>query len=102
MTKPEILPLGTNVYIELDAVQEHEGAIILPESHSEVTRIGTVREIGPDVTTVNRGDKVIIEYIHGAILHLPRCRKWIDTTKDTHRIVGEQQILTKIKNYSEE
>ncbi len=54
-----IKPTLTRVVIEREVMGEKIGSIVIPEKSRHGAQVGTVRAIGPDVTTVAIGDKVL-------------------------------------------
>ncbi len=86
-----IRPLKDKIFVILEAVKEGKtaGGIILPDMHSEQSRIGTVQRVGEKVTMVNPGDKVYIMFYAGVAVHNPL----EGILKDTHRFITEDEVL---------
>ena len=85
-----IYPQGNRVYILLEKVEaKMVGSILLPDKHSEKTRIGVVKAKGKDVDDYKVGDKVLVQYYAGVVIDL--FDEGMDD--DTHRIVNASNIL---------
>ena len=89
----KILPQGTRVYILLDAHKSQAGSIILPEKHSERSRIATVMGVGGDVTRYKVGDRGLVSWYVGVIMNIPG----MDMREDHHRMCSEDEILAKVE-----
>jgi co-chaperonin GroES (HSP10) len=62
----KIKPFGSRVFVELQAIEQRKvGSIIIPDKHSEPSRVGVILEIGPEVKNVKVGDKIVISYHAG-------------------------------------
>ena len=94
MSELKLSPWGDRLYVILDEPKESVGSIILPERHSERSRVATVSAIGEDVKHIKVGDKVLISYYTGVFIHLPDLA--YRAVEDRHRIVREDEILAKI------
>jgi co-chaperonin GroES (HSP10) len=89
----KLRPLGRRIYGILIPVGEkvtQGGLIITPAKHSELTRVGMVQEVGPDVTKVETGDKFLILFHAGSIID--SLEEYM-SGDDTHRIIDESEIL---------
>ena len=86
-----IEPLGDAIYIFMD---EREGVsnIIITTEYQQISEVGTVVKAGPDVQSVNAGDKIVISYYTGTHLQLPECY----SDSKYHRIIREHEILCRI------
>ena len=92
-SKLVIEPLGDRVYIELEPMQEKVKRIMVPDDHSERTRVATVLATGPECQHLCVGDRVIVSYYTGTILHLLQ----YDLTDINHRIARESEIMARVK-----
>jgi co-chaperonin GroES (HSP10) len=95
MSELKLSPWGDRLYIVLDEPKESVGTIILPERHSERSRVATVSAIGEDVKHIKVGDKVLISYYTGVFIHLPDFA--FRGKEDLHRIVREDEILARVE-----
>lgn len=56
----EIKPLANRLLVQdVAAETKTAGGIIIPEAAQEKTTMAIVKRVGPDVTTVKAGDKII-------------------------------------------
>lgn len=94
MSDLKLYPWGDRLYIILDEPKESVGSIILPERHSERSRVATVSAVGEGVKHFNVGDKVLISYYTGIFIHIPDFA--YRGKEDLHRIVREDEILAKV------
>jgi len=90
----KLVPWGDRLYVVLDEMKDAVGSIILPEKHSERTRIATVKAIGEKVGNFTVGDRILISYYTGVFVHLPDLA--FRGKEDLHRIIREDEILAKI------
>ncbi len=87
---------GDKLYVKLDPIEEGKvGSIIIPGVHREVSRLGTIREVGPDVTRVKVGDRILVQYYSGVTVERLELSERGDTP-DAHRIMVESEILARI------
>jgi co-chaperonin GroES (HSP10) len=87
----KIQPMGTRLYVILDAVSEKQvGSIILPGKHVELTRLGTVQAIGSEVTNYKVGDRVMMGFQAGRVIN--PVTQGFNPADETHRIVAEEEI----------
>ena len=93
--KYEIIPCGNNLYVKLNKVGELKtaGGVIIPDMHSEESRIGKVIAKGDKVRNFEVGDTILVEWVIGMCIHLVA----EGVQDDTHRIISESQIACKIK-----
>jgi co-chaperonin GroES (HSP10) len=86
----KVQPIDRNVFIELDPKHEKAGEIYLSQKQRQITRVGTVKAIGPLVTKgkFEVGDKVLIDYWAGHNLNLPKYKIF----EGTHKMVPEGEI----------
>ncbi len=90
----KVVPLGNRLLVELEDIDEKRvDKIFLSSKHSERTRVGTVMDVGPDVTQFKVGDKILLHYLVGVIVYLYENR-WL---KPNYRIVTEDEIPAKIE-----
>jgi len=93
MTAFKIHPLGRRIYGILTPVGEkvtQGGILYTPAKHSELTRVGIVQEVGPDVMKVKVGDKFLILFHAGSVID--SIEEYL-SQDDTHRIIDESEIL---------
>lgn len=91
----KILPQGKRLLIQLSPVAEKktEGGIVLPDTHSEESRIGTIIAVGDECDKkFQPGDKILIAFFSGTPLHFPD-QGILD---DTVRIITQEHIMAKI------
>jgi len=98
------------LYIRLDKVEERKvagGRLIVPDMHSERTRVGTVVLVGPDVgidirtrefraNRIQPGDRIMVSYTAGVALQFVS-ENWTPGD-DTHRIIVEEEILAVVED----
>jgi co-chaperonin GroES (HSP10) len=85
-----VKPLGSNIFVELIEVGERKvGMIHIPGKHQEPSRIGVVLEVGPDVTRLKKGDKIMISFYSGTGVDYLGC----GFHYDTHRFMSEMDVL---------
>ena len=86
-----IVPNAGRVFVELDPIAEKvtKGGIIIPGVHSEMSRIGRVKEVGADVAAFKPGDRIFINWFSGTGVD------FIDSgfKHDTHRFLNQVEIL---------
>lgn len=100
---------GNKIYVILKPVESQSKEItrddgetvelVLPDKHSEQTRVGVIQAVGPDCPKDGEGnfvfdadDIIIIPFYAGVALHLVMD----DITDDTHRIITSREILAKV------
>jgi len=99
----KIVPMGIRLYLVLDAVAEKRvGASLegdkklwVPDTHSELTRTGTVQAVGDGVTMYKPGDRVLVTYNVGRAIN--PVTDTFTPANDIHRICTEEEILAKIE-----
>jgi co-chaperonin GroES (HSP10) len=85
---------GDRVYVELDELpKKSAGGILLPETQAAASRIGTVRQIGPEVTNLAVGDRVFVSSYTGVGLYLISQ----GMTDATHSVYRENEIVGTIE-----
>lgn len=90
----KFIPRPGRLYVVLNSVGERRvGSILLPDMHSEPTRIGTVRAAGPDVDGIAVGDRVLVSYYSGVVITMPELRDDENEGPDIHRIFTPEEIL---------
>lgn len=91
----KIKPMGKRLLVQLNPIEEKktEGGVILPDTHSQETRTGIIIAVGEEVDKKYQpGDKIIIAFTSGTILHFP-AEGILD---DTIRITVQSEIMAKI------
>ena len=91
-----ILPKGHYLYCQLNRVEETktEGGIILPDKHSEGTRLAKVLAKGKDVSPdIEIGSIWAIQWHAGEPLHLTT----IGMLDDTMRLISESELMAQIE-----
>ena len=70
----KLRPIDRYVFIELDPKHERAGLLWLARKNRQITRVGTVRAIGPLVTKdkFKIGDKVLVDLWAGHNINLPK------------------------------
>lgn len=83
---------GERVYLVLRPVEERTtpGGIVLPDMHSEGTRIGIVKEVGEKVDMYKPGDQVVISYYTGIVIKLFELGS---LDRDIHRVCSQEEII---------
>ncbi len=92
----KILPKGKYLYCQLNRVEEKktEGGIIIPDKHSEGTRLAKVIAKGPDVSKdIEIGSIWAIQWHAGEALHFTT----IGMLDDTMRLISESELMAKIE-----
>lgn len=86
------------MFIILNKVEEKKiGRIVIPDQHSERSRIGVVMGCGPDVTKYMIGDKVLISWYTGTRIHLDGAELYGQPVdEDSFRIMRECEILSQV------
>lgn len=81
---------GDRIYVRLENLPDKsQGGIYLPQTQSAASRIGVVRQVGPDVTLYKEGDRVIVSSYAGVGLYLIQ-----DGMVDaTHSVFRENEII---------
>jgi co-chaperonin GroES (HSP10) len=90
-----IKPQRNNIYVVLDGFLEYKGNVFIPDRHSEQTRIGTVIAIGDKVTRYAPGDRIVMSYYTGTVLHLMQ----LDMRDERHRMMSEEEGLGTVIGY---
>ncbi len=91
----KILPCGKRILIQLTPVKEKKtkGGVILPDTHGEESRIGSIVAVGEEVDNGHQpGDKILIAFFSGTPLHFPD----EGILDDTIRIITQSEIMAKI------
>ena len=92
----KITPRGKFVYAQLDTVEEKktDGGIILPDNHSEGTRLAKVIAKGPDVSQdVEVGGIYAVSWFVGDALHFVT-RGMLN---DTFRLISDSELKARIE-----
>ena len=91
----KIIPTGKRLYVEFDPVEEKllKSGLYAPRDHSELTRLGTVLAVGPDVDQYAVGDRFMTFFMSGTTIYFPEEAH----LSETHRIVSQENILCKIE-----
>jgi len=86
------------LFVILGEVQEKKiGSIIIPDNHSERSRIGTVMETGPGVMNYFPGDKILVSWYTGTRIHLDGDELYGQpVVEDAFRMMRESEILGKV------
>lgn len=79
-------PINCNVLVKLDKRDETIGMFELPEAYRKRPQFGTVMEIGPDCTEVQKGDHVIFHIFSGKDVKLD------EYPNDQLVVMGEEEI----------
>ena len=96
MSDLKIIPQGLRLLIRLNEVKQMttKGGIVLPDAHSEESRLGTIIAIGDEVDKKFKvGDQILVAFFSGIVLHFPG-EGIID---DTVRMVTESEIMAKVE-----
>jgi co-chaperonin GroES (HSP10) len=68
----KVRPVERMLFIELDPKHERAGTLWLAKKNRQITRVGTVKAVGPKVTLFEVGDKVLMDHWAGHNLNLPK------------------------------
>lgn len=96
MSDLKIIPQGKRILIKLNKVEEKKtkGGLILPDMHSEESRLGTIIAIGEEVDKKFKlGDQVLIAFFSGTCLHFPG----EGITDDTVRMIVQSEIMALVE-----
>ncbi len=96
MSDLKIIPQGLRLLIKLNKVEEMKtkGGVILPDSHSEESRLGTIIAVGDKVDKKFKvGDQILVAFFSGIVLHFPG----EGMTNDTIRMITESEIMAKVE-----
>jgi co-chaperonin GroES (HSP10) len=86
---------GKRLYVILNPVHEKQvGSIIVPDKHSELTRIATVQCVGDKVEKFKVGDQILLSY-HSGVVIAP-VEDGFSPSNEIFRIITEDEILAKI------
>lgn len=92
----KVTPKGKFVYCQLDKVEEKktDGGIILPDKHSEGTRLAKIIAVGKDVSPeVEIGSIWAVDWFAGTPLHFVT----IGMLDDTLRLISESELQARIE-----
>ena len=88
-------PKGKKILVKLDPVKERQvGSIIVADDHREQARIGTVREIGTNVTQYEVGERILINCYIGIPIDL---FDMPEADGESLRMVTEDEILAGVE-----
>ena len=91
----KITPQGKRVLIKLNKVEQitTKGGIVLPDAHSEESRLGTIIALGDEVDKKFKiGEQILIAFFSGTVLHFPG----EGLTDDTIRMITQSEIMAKV------
>jgi len=78
------------LYVELeDLPEKSEGGLFLPQNQAAASRIGVVKQTGPNVTLYHEGDRIIVSSYAGVGLYLTQ--KGMTNAK--HSVYRENEII---------
>jgi len=81
---------GDRIYVELESLPEKsKGGLFLPQSQSSASRIGVVKQVGPEVKLYKPGDRIIVSSYAGVGLYLLQD----EMTDATNSVYRENEIL---------
>ena len=84
-------PCGKRLLVKLTPVKEKKtkGGVILPDTHVEESRIGTIMAVGEEVDEEFKpGNTVVLQFFCGDVVHFPG----EGMTDDTVRIITQSEI----------
>jgi co-chaperonin GroES (HSP10) len=88
----KVRPVDKMLFIALDPKHEKIGKIQLSDKQRQVTRVGTILAMGPNVDVKRYGykigEKVLMEYWAGKNINLPKYKIF----EGTHKMVPENEI----------
>jgi co-chaperonin GroES (HSP10) len=103
MSKFKIIPQGKRILLQLNPVKElskkiikddgSEGKLFIPDNHSEESRIAIILAIGDKVENYKPGDKVLVPFFVGTVMHFPG----EGILDDTIRMATQEAIWAKIE-----
>ena len=96
MSDLKIIPNGVRVLVKLNKIEsmKTKGGVILPEMHSEESRLGTILALGDEVDEKFKvGDQILIAFFSGTVLHFPG----EGMTNDTIRMITQSEIMAKVE-----
>ena len=93
----EVKLYGDRVYAIFKPIEESKvGVIIVPDKHSERSRLATIMAIGEEVINYDVGDTILVSTYTGVRLHLVGKELFGEkVNEETHRILREEEILAK-------
>lgn len=83
-------PLGARIFIRRNEADGMRGRLHLPETAREAPLMGYVVAVGPDVTTLERGDVVVYPRLSGDKLDLVGL-------EGEHLVMSEDEILGRMR-----
>lgn len=90
----KFVPKSNKLVVLLDRVEEKKvGSIILPDMHSENSRLAMVLSIGSEVKDYKPGEVVLVNFFAGKVLDVVTVSTLIKKQDDTLRVVSEEEIL---------
>jgi co-chaperonin GroES (HSP10) len=95
----KLVPRPGRIYAVLNSVEERKtsGGIIIPGQHSEQTRLGVIRAVGPDIIDLKPGDKILVSYYTGVVVDMPEIREMANEGVEIHRIYTPSEILMTVE-----
>ena len=89
---------GPRILLRCEPAEEIKvGRIVIPDKHSERTRLAEVIAIGDDVKNYVPGDKVMISWYTGSHVHIVGGELFgKPNDEDLDRFVSESEILAKV------
>ena len=91
----DIIPILNKVVVKPEEkVEKTDGGIYIPETAQKKGRVGVVIAKGPDVETINVGDKVFFGDYVGTWILVDKIEYIVLVDKDIMVILKEQDIVT--------
>jgi len=85
------------IYVVLEEMVTTVRGIAIADNHSERSRIGVVKQVGPEVENVAPGDRVLLSVYAGVRIHLIGHEiDGLPINEDRHRVIREEEILCQI------
>jgi len=100
MSGLKITPKGNFVYALINTVDElmSAGGIIIPDKHSEGTRLAKVISKGPDVSPDIKVNGIYaIQWFAGTVVNIMSS----NLLDDTHRFIGESELMGEVEEIGE-
>lgn len=73
------------------------GGLYVPDNHAERSRVGIIKDIGPEVKEYKVGDKILISWYSGTRIHLDGDKLYGEPVdEDSFRVLRECEILAQI------
>lgn len=89
----KITPRASLVLIEIAAIENETASGLILSSEREVSGIGLVREVGPEVTQIRPGDRIVYEKFTGTEMEVEGVKYLLLREKEIKGILDESAAL---------